>query len=519
MKAKNIILLAFFIYATCSKGQVWQHTYGVIGNVELARGVSSSFDNGYIINIDRNDRQILLLKADINGETLWLKTYLMDNNQTSPLLSFSTHTDGTIYQGGSLYEGNNRYSFLIKTDECGRYSWCKKITYNGENSIAFVKVLDDGNILIETGGVSSNPMIDRFQIWEIDPDGNIIWMNQVMPGTQYYFDNTQFFQMCLSSDGGSIMAGYTYYPCDTLNKPWDAILQPCLVKCNDQGTMQWVYPPLSGADTNRIGFFNGCTQIGNYYYAVGAHYDTVEYSLRPLIARFDLNGQLLNYKLLLPDTTYMQLSNVISASDTSILLISAGSKVYTDPNYLVVFLADTLGNFQKSFTRTDLVVGQFGDEVAKMRYNKFIIPCQSPIGWPGPLTDVVAIKLNANLEYDSVYTQAFTYDSLCPYPIVSDTIICNCEPFVSVKEAEKSMGKITISPNPAKEWFTVGFPRSLQQAGKVSIYDMLGRVQYSEVLTPGQKQTKINCEGWKSGLYFVRCQTGGKVLSGKVVIF
>jgi len=520
MKAKNIILLAFFIYATCSKGQVWQQTYGYSGSVEVSKGVSSSYDNGFVIGADKNNLNFFLFKVDINGNVLWQEYFSNIEGYGMILSHVNVNQTGGILATGGYYPLNDVNTFVLSVNNCGEMVWCKTITLSNENYGIFIFSLPNSNILLLTYNASEYPGFDRTQLWEIDPEGNIIWMKQVLPGTQTYFQNTEFYQMSLTSDGGSLMAGYTYYPYDTTNNPYDAVLQPCLVKSNSQGEMQWVYPPLSGADTTKLGFFTSCTQIGNTYYAAGSHYQLgTEYFLRPLVARFDLNGNLLSYNYTPADTMYHELTQVVSATDTSILLISSSNTVFTEPNYLMVFIGDTMGNLKKSFTRTDLVVGQFGDEVAKMRDNKFIIPCQSPIGWPGPLTDVLAIKLNANLEYESVYTQPFTYDSLCPYPVVSDTIICNCEPFVSVKEAEISMEKITISPNPAKEWFTVGFPRSLQQAGKVRIYDMLGRAQYSEVLTPGQKQTKINCEGWKSGLYLVRCQTGGKVLSGKVVIF
>ncbi|MBN1198242.1 MAG: hypothetical protein JXA23_02740, partial [Bacteroidales bacterium] len=32
------------------------------------------------------------------------------------------------------------------------------------------------------------------------------------------------------------------------------------------------------------------------------------------------------------------------------------------------------------------------------------------------------VKVNSDLEYDSIYTQPFTYDSLCPHPIISTPV-------------------------------------------------------------------------------------------------
>ncbi len=519
MKKTISILTALLFNAICINAQVWQQTYGIPNHYEIANGTVNSYDNGYLVGINRDSKAVILLKADINGNLLWIKTFKDFDNNTISVQSISSQSNENIYITGGEDGTSGTKTYVFSIDNCGVLHWCKKIVFSDYNLGGSIKTTLGQNIRLLTFGVSDFLGIDRFQLWEFDPDGNIIWMKQVLPGTQTYFQNTSFRQMCLTSDSGSLMAGYTYYPYDTLNKPWDAILQPCLVKSNSQGEMQWVYPPMSGADTNRIGFFSGCTQINDTYYAVGSHYDTTEFFLRPLVARFSLDGQLLSYHYLLPDTLYMQLSNIISATDTSILLISATSnQVYSDPNHLVVFIADTMGNYKKSFTRNDLVVGHFGDNVARMKDNKFLIPCQSPLGWVGPLTDIVAIKLNANLEYDSIYTQQFTYDSLCPYPIVSDTVICNCEPFVSVKEAPKANEVLAIMPNPAKDEFSVRFLQTLQKAGTLRVYDMLGRVQYETILASGIQQIKINSGSWNAGLYLVRCQCGGKVMSGKVVV-
>ncbi|HPT14218.1 MAG TPA: T9SS type A sorting domain-containing protein [Bacteroidales bacterium] len=517
MTKSLVIVLSCSLIAITINAQVWQQTYGVPGSFEIARGTIKHYDNGFIMAVDRNDRFVWMVKADINGNIKWSNTYSETDNNIMTVFSVASNQDGsTFLTGGTNTSVVN--TFIIRTDECGTYKWCKRINQYDDNFAYSIKSLADGNLSLLTYGASENYLIDRFQIWEIDPDGNILWVKQIIPGTQYLFQDTQFFQMCLTSDGGSLLAGYAYYPYDTTNNPYDAVLQPCLVKCDSLGEMQWVYPPLSGADTTKIGFFAGCAQIGNTYYAVGSHYDTTEFFLRPLVARFDLNGNLQSYICSEPDTMYHSLSQVLPVSDTSILLISAANNIFTDPNYLMVFLSDTMGHFTKAFTRTDLVVGQYGDEVAKLRDNKFVIACQYPIGWPGANTDVVAIKLNANLEYDSIYTQAYTYDSLCPYPIVSDTVICNCEPFVSIYEAQSVTKTLNIYPNPASDHFVINCGQEKPAGGALLIYDVYGRLKYLEEQPPGKSQSVINCEHWKPGLYFARWESGGKAVGVKVIV-
>jgi len=514
-----IFLILLGLSSTRANCQVWQNTYGYNGSFEVSKAVTNMYDNGFIIGVDKNDYNFFLFKPDINGNVLWQK-YISNNQGYGMILSHSSvYPDGDILSTGGISPSNTDNSFVLSLNNCGDISWCKTITLNNENYGKFIFPLPNENILLLTYNASEFPAIDRTQLWEIDPVGNIIWMRQILPGTQSYFQNTEFFQMILTADGGSLLSGYTYYPYDTINYIYDAVLQPCLVKCNSQGAIQWVYPQLNGADTNRVGLFRGCTQVGDAYYAVGSDYGGLSnHKLLPLIAKFDLQGNILDYHILLPDTLLMQLTNAISATDTSLLLLSITSKEWSEPNHLVVFITDTLGTYKKSFIRTDLVIGQFGDNVAKMRDNKFVIPCQSPLGWPGPLTDVVAIKLNANLEYDSIYTQPFTYDSLCPYPIVSDTILCNCEPFVSVDESREVQQRLNIMPNPAGEWFNVVIPQAIQAVAILRVYDMFGRLHYEARVPSGERQTIISCENWTPGLYLVKCQGGGKVMNGKVII-
>lgn len=509
----TIVLFCFVPKYLC--GQIWQHTYGAPGTPEIAVGIVKHYDEGYTIGINGNGANIL--KADINGNILWTKKYKYINNNYIGVRDISTYIDGTVYLGGGVFEGNNVYSFLIKTDECGKYKWCKKITYNTENGIIFVKTMADGNVLLGLAGVSSNPLIDRYQLCEIGPDGHIIWMRQVLPGTQTFFFNTEFFQMCLTSDGGSLMAGYTYYPYDTINYNWDAVLQPCLVKCDSLGEMQWVYPPLSGADTNRIGFFRGCTQIGDYYYAVGSDYGNEDTTLLPTIVRFDNSGLIQSYHIMLPDTMNDQLTNIISATDSSLLLLSATSVNWDDPNHLVVYSTDTLGNYHNAFFRYDLILGSFGDNIIRMKDNKFLITCKTPLGYINSQTDIVAIKLNANLEYDSIYTQPFTYDSLCPYPIVSDTVVCNCEPFVSVNEAKQVSETLKLYPNPAQDHVTVELGAGITATSIITVCDIYGREVYKAEVPPGMVQAGIHCGLWLPGIYMLTCYTGMHLKTAKLI--
>jgi hypothetical protein len=75
--------------------------------------------------------------------------------------------------------------------------------------------------------------------------------------------------------------------------------------------------------------------------------------------------------------------------------------------------------------------------------------------------DIILMKFNTSLEYDSIYTAPREYDYLCPDPIVSKTIdLTDCEVIVNVEDiptrkeyyARISLIPITPAPNPAKDF-------------------------------------------------------------------
>jgi hypothetical protein len=185
--------------------------------------------------------------------------------------------------------------------------------------------------------------------------------------------------------------------------------------------------------------------------------------------------------------------------------------------YTGLFTSDTSGLLIKSIQNKS---GSCYEECLSVSSDKKIL-CTgyTPINYQNlNQLDVFAIKLNANLEYDSIYTQPFTYDSLCPYPIVSDTLVCDCEPFVSVKQAQQARQTLLIKPNPATEWFTAEVPYTLPKTCTLRVYDMQGRLHYETLLPPGTKQISLNCSTWKRGIYLVHCLGSGIELSGKLIV-
>ena len=146
-------------------------------------------------------------------------------------------------------------------------------------------------------------------------------------------------------------------------------------------------------------------------------------------------------------------------------------------------------------------------------------------------------KVNSDLEYDSIYYRHFTYDSLCPHQIVSDTINPNCGVLVGVDEPLKNpeTGALKVFPNPAKQEITVELPKYIVvksgQTGfglttvyhhwkstTLEVYDLSGKKIFDKEIVRAESTLEINVSGWQPGLYYFRLVYNKQTVAGAKVV-
>jgi hypothetical protein len=219
-------------------------------------------------------------------------------------------------------------------------------------------------------------------------------------------------------------------------------------------------------------------------------------------------------------------------NDTNFIMV--GGWVIDDIKSLVFIKTDTFGNIR---TIKDLpLLSNTYVSTAKTFDNKFISVGNDATGgsWK-----IYAVKVNSELEYDSIYTQPFTYDSLCPHPIVSDTVNPDCENvFVGIDETFKNpeSTRLKVYPNPAKEEITIEMPKYLvvtNTGGAISsttvyhrwkavileVYDLFGRKVLEKEIPRSQSQAELDVSQWHGGMYVFRVVYNQQtVASEKVVV-
>ena len=159
--------------------------------------------------------------------------------------------------------------------------------------------------------------------------------------------------------------------------------------------------------------------------------------------------------------------------------------------------------------------------------------------YPGHPSMVGLYKFNSNLEYDSIYTMPRTYDSLCPHPIISDTIpmpgICT---FVSLPEPinKSDVLQLKVYPNPANEYVTVEIPeysvtttkggyitqqqfRALTGEVQLSVINLSGQKVKTETFDASERNQVIKVSTLAPGMYMLHLTQKGKfVAQGKVMV-
>jgi hypothetical protein len=185
---------------------LWTKTYGGTGD-DMGYSIEKTNDGGYIIAGATssmglgipNFLNVYLIKINKNGDTLWTRTY----GGVYPDIGRSVQQ---ISDGGYIIAGYKKDPFpgdwdvyVIKTDESGDTLWTK--TYGGtgnDQALSVQETSDSGYIFV--GSTSSHEMREpHFYIIKADVNGDTLWTKEHASGKAYSVQQT--------SDGEYIIVG------------------------------------------------------------------------------------------------------------------------------------------------------------------------------------------------------------------------------------------------------------------------------------------------------------------------
>lgn len=501
------IIVMVFLSGTIAVSQTWERVYGKQGRFELTRGVSHSYDRGFIqatiVDIDA----LWLNKIDVNGNLLWSKYYKHPYQ--------SLYTGGLtnyIPDGNILITGQSNQSdswgdpVIFKIDPCGELEWCKIWQVPEMNYGIHILSTFSGNIILHTryAGDSSVYLFDhRFQLSELDGNGNFLWIKQIMPQSEYpKIINEDMYCMINTSDGGYLFGGRGYFQ-DTsdIDLFW---LQNMMVKCDGNGDTEWVKGYFKQDDDEDFrGAIGSVFEYNGKYYAGGSknnYYGKEFMSSTPVLIKTNQAGEMLERFHMLEDSLVFSLPWAFDViNDSTIFVATRTTPILSQSVHIGMILTDTLGSINKALDSYNGFLVE--DCLARSDDGKYLLTGGN---YQENDYNAYALKVNSQLEWDTVYTGQFTYDSLCGHTIDSTVVICNCDITTGTSEPQHANKKVslTIYPNPATDHVAVLLPET-KSSILIKVSDLFGRTVIEKKYSMGNTKAILNIQSLIDGYYLV----------------
>ena len=475
------------------------------------------FIGGEFIDSDGSPRNGFVLKTDINGEVLWYKTIGEDDDGTVVNDIEFANDAGYILSGSTNKTDPWGDSFIMKLNSCVEIEWCRIYTSMPDSAdyIASVHQIPGGYIaLMRRGGEMFKT--DHIMLLRLDENGDLIWQ-------QSYAQNDSLIKgadgndMNVTPDNHYLISGYCYYPDSGTTGP--RYLKPLIIKVDSTGAVDWKLPwSYINGESFYGQAFRSIMDNQEFIYSGGRHIEDTATPPgdRPTVIKTDMNGNEIAYYDIRNNTWQAIIYTLNWFVDSTIALggawtyqpssegISRVVKVDRDFNLL-----DSITIFSDYWTFSDAVTTFDNKLLIIGSIYKYI---RNSYAW----------KLNSDLEYDSIYTHPYVYDSLCSHQIPSDTIPLDCV-LVGIDEPFKDpeTGKIMVYPNPASEKIHIFLPDQLKTGMKnkifqlttvyhqwkstiLEIYDFFGRRVFSKEILKSEKELVIDVSAWPKGMYVVR---------------
>jgi hypothetical protein len=512
-KVKNNIriFLLIIILAQFFRGysQNWPKIYGDNFDAYVNK-VFEDYDHGYLIggNVLANAntfRYAWIIKTDINGNELWNKKYGNGTDQYYLGSSAKTTDGGLIVCGNTTVEDTQFDPLFYKLNACREVEWCKILLSEGFNGATDVLSVEDGYIGI-LRYYGNDSLYSRISLIKMNQEGEPLWIQHLAQEDTLIY-NEEGHALLLTSNNNYLITGRCFYPG----------LKPFWILTDTTGEQIWDLK------------WSNCT--GTCFQSI-EHHDGIFYSMGysvppgntnyPTIYKYDASGYEISKTLLMGGDTISSSggNSILKINDTS-LLVGVVWLDYGFPNEIghsEVFKIDTLGNL---INRRLLLYEDTSPSILTLTAdNKILVSGDYVVdnNW-----DIYLWKMNSDLEDDTLYTQPLTYDSLCPYEILSDTVDLDCSLFVNIDDIptkELYESTIKISPNPAKDWITLTLPDNVSQGiMELAIYNIFGQEVMKTRAFIQNKTVSLNVSCLPSGIYLATCKDSKqRALNGKFLV-
>jgi hypothetical protein len=506
-----------------SQTQTWVKIYGQ-GQNAVCRYVIDDFDRGFNILGMINYKYAWIIKTDINGDILH-DIRIGSGSYTVGSANIERTLDNGYILCGSWTKFNTSFdAFIIKLNACYEIEWCKTlITPTNYDMGVRVKQTPEGDYLLLGAYFATNP-VSNISLFKFNGVGDLIWHQFYPMENILYNDLSQ--DLMVDHDGYYITA-CRYFPNPGTASP--LIKRSFFTKTDTAGNKAWdlVYgandyyysTPWATLNSNSSAYYTTCTHIGS--------------ADNPAIIKVLHNGtQSYNHDIVnTGNYNYSGFTTIDLLNDTNFILAGVWTINSTLSN--VIVKTDTFGNLRK--TKSLPLITNTYESTAKTTDNKFLTVGNDGTGGT---FKIYAVKVNSDLEYDSIYTHPLTYDSLCPHPIISDTVDPDCQNvYVGVEEPFKNpeTTRLKVWPNPAHTKISIEMPKYLvvsntssaipsttvyHQWGTATLEacDLFGKKVFERVVPRAEQEILLDVSTWPKGMYFFRLVYNKQTVAGEKVV-
>ncbi len=520
MRVRIYVMLLLFLPLLSFGQQRWETIISDTSIDYSKLSICKTYDYGLLINAKINSNNNILFKTDVNGNIIWKKNILINNN-------FFVNRISQNNNGKTVFCGVNNYNaFMFSMNECFEAVWCNELI----NPLLFSE-----SQYVDAQFVTDSTIIGVVSVYNDDNGYDISLINFNINGELLSYISFNLLQeyslldysMPLFIDkivNGWIISGYCYYAYpDNPDLVW---LKPMFIKIDSSFNKEWFLP--YGMNDTIVGMAKGVNSLDSInIQGYGFYY--------PYNNSNTLNSLLMNFETDGTEKTHIGISNnqignniqnnfiirLILKSDLNYIVAATyGEDDLTNP--MGEFIMDTVGNiFQKQ--QHVNTTGSNLCPLVMLDNNQFQFVYQYNY------SDIFLYKLNTDLSQAEIDTTTYVYDSLCNHPIVSDTIyLDDCDIITAVPEfptpaayyAARQKVELTAYPNPVSGntvYFKLKYTRYHSNM-QLTVYDISGRPMAKRPIATGQKEAKLSVNGFSPGLYVAVVTNGKKVLGKRAFV-
>jgi len=454
-------------------------------------------------------------KLDINGNTLWQKYFGM---YPPPGRVYGYALSQTSDGGFIITATTNVYDYsdllIMKLNACGEKEWERIFHSPGPQLIYPIYELEDGSfmtVVCQWGEES----FKNIWLFKLAADGRTLWQKYMG-----YWDppstNAEYAQDFIkSSDSNFVISGWG----GVLEPEIDTVhwwTRPLFIKVDTAGNELWHNFIVGiGEEFVKGKAKSGDTDSQGIIYCAGSRSDNGPG--RPAIFKVSSTGETIFHEDIsiesdsvvngfafdirsMTDTSFYAFVGILNTTDTvktyAYKLDSSGTVL---DRKLLLDTASLFWPMGSVTTHDNKYIAASYDVVDGNRYSYL---------W----------KLQSNLEYDTLYTMPRVYDSLCPYPIISDTIPLDTTTVINLEHIWKSLTVMSVFPNPAWDKLRIAINIVKWQQRQLRATNLNGQEIYNETIAPGRANHEVDISSWPPGIYVFSIFEKGVLLQTEKVV-